>query len=167
MFERHPSTIARLQTAAPTAIKNVIKGSRILMDGGVKNRAGDIIQRFDMTNPYQVTEVVGQFMGFNPQDLRNKYDTIRMTNDAIKFWVGRRDAILFEMTQALKDSDSERYSAALERLTEYNKEAPHVAFKIGGKGATESIKGRLKQGKLTEMGIPIQGKKYAPYAAGL
>jgi len=163
MREKHPSTLARLQTAAPTAVKNVIKGSRELTEGGVRNRNNDLIMRFDLTNPYDLSQVVGQFMGFNPQELRKKYETMNMGNDAIKYWMGRRTAILSAYASALKVDDDAGIEAAHDALIKYNEEAPHPAFIMRPREVLSSLKQRIKTGFKTEEGIPYQGLKFTPY----
>jgi len=153
----------RYERAFPRSIKNALKGIRFFEEGRERTRQGATVVDFDVDDPGQLAEVVGQFFGFQPTRLSRRWDRERMQQEAIAFWTIRRGMLLRQMDQARVSGDSGVLGDVLAAIRRYNRDVAIPGFFITGKELRQSQRERMRRRRLFEAGLPAS-KRQRPLA---
>jgi len=149
----------RYERAFPRSIKNGLKGLRFLEEGRERTRTGATVIDFDVSDPGQLAEVVGQFFGFQPTRLSRKWDRQRMEQEAIAFWTIRRGMLLRQIDHARTVGDSKVVEDVLAAIRRYNKDVAFPGFHITGKELRQSQRERMRRRRLFEAGLPASKRQ--------
>lgn len=145
-------------TIAPSFIRNVTRGLYALQEGAVVNSRGEKLVPIDFNNPQHVGEFIGMLMGVYPRRASRESAVMFAAAEQLRYYIAWREQYLYDLTRAIKNQDREGITAANKALGKFNEQAP-PEFVLGFKQARQSVRKRLENQTLREMGLPTQ-KRY-------
>lgn len=143
VFDPHPLTMRNVEQVAPTALRNLMMATRWLVDGKEVDASGAPIVRFD---PSDRASILLMALGLRPAKLTEAVRERRLTQEAIRYWQGRREALMRAFFWA--ELPEER-SLVLSKIAEFNREAP-PGFPISIAQLRRSFKERTRRAYLQE-----------------
>jgi hypothetical protein len=150
------------EKALPKALASVSKAYRWAERGYASNYAGHPTgTTFDLNNPHEVTELVGQSLGFTPTRLVNEREQTWERKSAAQYWTGRRRTIMQQFSYSMTRGNRETQADMKKAVHEFNRSVPDPTLKIGPDSLQKSVKGRYKAEVKTRLGLPSgrQGTK--------
>ncbi len=142
-----------IERIPPKAIKDVLKTSRYINEGGVNTKNGDKIVS-DLT----AFELLGQASGFAIGRANLQYDE----NNAIKnyetFIVKRRQSLMNAYYTAYRLKDGEAMKSVMVKIRKFNQSQYGKRNPITTEGLQQSIKMRLRNISKTQNGIRLNPK---------
>ena len=155
-----PDSLYALRTAAPAIVRNMARAAEYLSLGAATDSNGRVVVRFDPHNPGHLAEIFGQALGFQPTRVAVEAERNIVLYDIVRYYTGRRSAILAAYTRAIATRDREAAADARREIVEFNRNAPRE-FRITAKELAESLRTRVKNVELRLRGYP-QAKGLVP-----
>lgn len=147
-FNPHPMWQKNLEQVMPTALRNLMMATRWMIDGKEVDRTGAAIVKFD---PSDRPSIALTALGLQPAKVLRAHRERRLTQEAIRFWQARREALL--QTFFWAELPHER-SQVMREIMDFNKEAP-VSFWISLKQLRTSYRERMRRKLMMEtFGVP-------------
>ncbi|EJI4015291.1 PLxRFG domain-containing protein [Vibrio cholerae] len=142
-----------IERIPPKAIKDVLKTSRYINEGGVTTKNGD-----EIVSDLTAFELLGQASGFAIGRANLQYDE----NNAIKnyetFIVKRRQSLMNAYYTAYRLKDGEAMKAMMVKIRKFNQSQYGKRNPITTEGLQQSIKMRLRNISKTQNGIRLNPK---------
>jgi hypothetical protein len=133
-----------LEVMMPAAIKNVMVGTRYMVEGRAVTLKGNEV---DADVP--AASALAQMLGFSPEDTAQKQKaSIEMKNVNEKI-MGRRTDLMNAFFMSLDSGDSDMMARVIEKITAFNSTNPGVA--IYPKGLMKSVEKRYKDRALANI----------------
>jgi hypothetical protein len=133
-----------LEVMMPAAIKNVMVGTRYMVEGRAVTLKGNEV---DADIP--AASALAQMLGFSPEDTAQKQKaSIEMKNVNEKI-MGRRTDLMNAFFMSLDSGDSDMMARVIEKITTFNSTNPGVA--IYPKGLMKSVEKRYKDRALANI----------------
>ena len=149
-----PDALYTLRVAMPSVVRNLARAGEYLVTGTATDSRGNVVLKFDLSNPGHVAEIVGQALGFQPTRLVVESERRAVLNDITRYYIGRRSAILAAYTRALALREKEGIADARREIVEFNRTAP-PPFRITQRDLAEALRSRLKHAHLRLRGYPL------------
>jgi len=165
MMTHGPDSLYTLRVAAPAVVRNIARAAEYLSLGAATDAHGRVIVKFDLHNPGHIAEIVGQALGFQPTRVAVEAERNIVLNDMVRYYTGRRSAILASYTRAIATKDREAAADARREIVEFNRTAPRE-FRITARELAESLRTRVKNTQLRLRGYPLS-KELVPLAREL
>ena len=150
-----------IEVMMPAAIKNVLVGTRYMMEGKALTMKGATLDE-------EVTpaEALAQMLGFSPEDTAKKQKAAIETKSANEEIMSRHNDLLNAFFIAVDGNSPEDMQRAIEKIMKFNAANPSVA--IDGSALYDSVQRRYKDRALANItgGMPIN-KKLIPYLDGM
>jgi hypothetical protein len=130
-----------------------------LVEGGPTDRTGATIAPYDMHDPIQATEAIGQALGFTPTRVTETWTRIAKEKEAQIYLNIRRQSILQEMSQAMMEGDREAIADSMQHLRDFNQQmidSGNPLAIIGARSLQSSIRNSIRNRVFREQGIPTQ-----------
>lgn len=93
VFSEEPYNWNTLKAMAPVTAKNQMKAYERYTDQQVQDASGNIIMKFDETNPYGFTTFLAEAAGFARADINRMKQTRFMANDAVRYYQNQESMI--------------------------------------------------------------------------
>ncbi|EPS8932997.1 PLxRFG domain-containing protein [Vibrio cholerae] len=142
-----------IERIPPKAIKDVLKTTRYINEGGVTTKNGD-----EIVSDLTAFELLGQASGFAIGRANLQYDE----NNAIKnyetFIVKRRQSLMNAYYTAYRLKDGEAMKAMMVKIRKFNQSQYGKRNPITTEGLQQSIKMRLRNISKTQNGIRLNPK---------
>ncbi|EQB9041818.1 PLxRFG domain-containing protein [Vibrio cholerae] len=142
-----------IERIPPKAIKDVLKTSRYINEGGVNTKNGD-----EIVSDLTAFELLGQASGFAIGRANLQYDE----NNAIKnyetFIVKRRQSLMNAYYTAYRLKDGEAMKSVMVKIRKFNQSQYGKRNPITTEGLQQSIKMRLRNISKTQNGIRLNPK---------
>ena len=165
MMTHGSDSLYTLRVAAPAVVRNIARAAEYLSLGAATDSHGRVIVKFDLHNPGHIAEIVGQALGFQPTRVAVEAERNIVLNDMVRYYTGRRSAILSAYTRAIATKDREAAADARREIVEFNRTAPRE-FRITARELAESLRTRVKNTQLRLRGYPLS-KELVPLAREL
>jgi hypothetical protein len=143
-----------IETASPTAARNLLRSWRYAQEGVVNNR-GDTVVPQDTVG---LTGALKQALGFTPAVVAEQYDRNTEKKNIEKRIDEKRKGLLDAYADALKSGDEGAQSKVLKRIEEFNEVPSHAPRRITAQGIRESIRTRMQLNNAAENGVIIRNK---------
>ena len=143
----------RWERAMPRALRNLHKAARFYNEGRERTRTGTTILEFNKNDPYQMSEIIAQGLGFSPTRLSRKWDRLRMEQEATIYWRVRRQLLMSAFDRALVTDDKPGKKDVISDIRTYNNEVPFNEMGISNKELGQSMQARKQSRLLQERGI--------------
>lgn len=166
LADNHPDFYKRWERSMPRALRNVVKANRFATEGMERTRTGAEVVGFDVEDPLELAEIIGQGLGFSPTRLRQTWDRDIATSEAVNYWQTRRGMVLAQFDFARMIGDREGSADAKKALREFNATVPSKAMRIGGDTLKDSLVGRIRARRLQEAGVGT-AQSAAPLVRGM
>ena len=126
--------------------------------GRETNAAGNTTIRFNPQDTEHMTEILARAMGFQPRRLTEEWERTQALKESSDFWDLRRQTLIRQYGDAVKNEDSEGADKVAEAVANYNDQLPDEARAkaITGKALRTSARQRMGVAEKTEEGIPTQ-----------
>lgn len=150
--------IKRWEAAFPRALRRSIEATRLLVEGGERDKKGNITQFYDVNDPQQVAEAIAIAMGYTPTRKSQFYDRRTALYEVESYWKITRQMKLNDAFNAKFGSDDpEDYAYAMRSIREFNAQAKQIDPKliIGPDTIKRSFQAKLKiRRQVEEEGLP-------------
>jgi hypothetical protein len=150
-----------IEVMMPAAIKNVMVGTRYMMEGKALTMKGATLDE-------EITpaEALAQMLGFSPEDTAKKQKSAIEMKSANEEIMSRHNDLLNAFFIAVDGNSPEDMQRAIEKIIKFNAANPNVA--IDGSALYDSVQRRYKDRALANItgGMPIN-KKLMPYLDGM
>ena len=150
-----------IEVMMPAAIKNVMVGTRYMMEGKALTMKGATLDE-------EITpaEALAQMLGFSPEDTAKKQKSAIEMKSANEEIMSRHNDVLNAFFIAVDGNSPEDMQRAIEKIMKFNAANPSVA--IDGSALYDSVQRRYKDRALANItgGMPIN-KKLMPYLDGM
>ena len=150
-----------IEVMMPAAIKNVLVGTRYMMEGKALTMKGATLDE-------EVTpaEALAQMLGFSPEDTAKKQKSAIELKSANEEIMSRHNDLLNAFFIAVDGNSPEDMQRVIEKIMKFNAANPAVA--IDGGALYDSVQRRYKDRALANItgGMPIN-KKLMPYLDGM
>ena len=150
---REGYTERAIETMMPSAIKNVMVGTRYMVEGKALTMKGATLD--ENINP---AEALAQMLGFSPEDTAQKQKSAFEMKNSNEIIVAHHNDLLNAFFIAVDGSDPEMMQKVLEKIQKFNKTNPGVA--IDGDALYNSIQRKYQDRALANItgGMPINKK---------
>lgn len=146
-----------IEVMLPAAIKNVVVGTRYMMEGKALTMKGATLDE-------EITpaEALAQMLGFSPEDTAKKQKSAIEMKSANEEIMGRHNDLLNAFFIAVDGNSPSDMQRVIEKIIKFNAANPAVA--IDGEALYNSVQRRYKDRALANItgGMPIN-KKLIPY----
>jgi hypothetical protein len=150
-----------MEVMMPAAIKNVLVGTRYMMEGKALTMKGATLDE-------EITpaEALAQMLGFSPEDTAKKQKSAIELKSANEEIMSRHNDLLNAFFIAVDGNSPEDMQRVIEKIMKFNAANPAVA--IDGGALYDSVQRRYKDRALANItgGMPIN-KKLMPYLDGM
>jgi hypothetical protein len=148
----------RLEIAMPGYLKSISRAFRYGNEGMERTRDGAAVVRFDTTDPKQMAELIGIALGYTPTRVSRTWDRIIAEKEATAFWDIRRDMLLRQMDEAVRNNDAKEREEIIKDIKKFNGDLPQEAKakRITRDTIKKSLESRQRNRSMKEMGIPVQ-----------
>jgi hypothetical protein len=150
-----------IEVMMPAAIKNVMVGTRYMMEGKALTMKGATLDE-------EITpaEALAQMLGFSPEDTAKKQKSAIELKSANEEIMSRHNDLLNAFFIAVDGNSPEDMQRVIEKIMKFNAANPAVA--IDGGALYDSVQRRYKDRALANItgGMPIN-KKLMPYLDGM
>ena len=150
-----------VEVMMPAAIKNVLVGTRYMMEGKALTMKGATLDE-------EITpaEALAQMLGFSPEDTAKKQKSAIEVKSANEEIISRHNDLLNAFFIAVDGNSPEDMQRIIEKILKFNAANPAVA--IDGAALYDSVQRRYKDRALANItgGMPIN-KKLIPYLDGM
>lgn len=147
-----------LMRGMPGMLKNMSKVYFYLTREALTNSRGEPLVDLDLNDPVHQAEVVGQLIGAIPTRAMAKIEQGMAQREPIQYYMGRREVLLTHYAAAVGNKDREAITDAKKALIQFNRTSP-PEFRLTVRQLATSIKNRVRNQKLRQMGLPAQ-KRY-------
>lgn len=142
-----------IETAAPKALRDLMKGGRYLTEG-VTTYSGEAI--FEDVSP---GDAFIQAMGFTPAQIAERYEANTRLKNAERNIVDQRRSIMGEITDAIRNGEVVP-PEALARVQEFNAEYP--SYPITSESIMQSLRAKIRNSQSMEGGIRLNPRLDTP-----
>ena len=156
-----PRALRKVEQAAPSIVKSIMKGTRLIQEGADTGRSGEKIVEFDVEDPIQLAEAVGQMLGFAPTRLTKAREEGWMQMQYAQYYMQRRGMLMEQFDMAIETKDREAIADVKRAIRKFNRSVPWK-LKIPYDSLLTSRKGRERRRWLLEKGRSPQ-PGVAPY----
>lgn len=125
-----PDGWKRLEKGMMTAGKNASKAIRMGQRGGEFTRKGDVVARFDMSDPEDVMELMLLGLGFQPSKLNAGWEKEIAILNTVRFYETWKDDLLRSYSNARYNRSPEGVADANAHILRYNNQVPFPQMKI-------------------------------------
>ena len=150
-----------IEVMMPAAIKNVLVGTRYMMEGKALTMKGATLDE-------EITpaEALAQMLGFSPEDTAKKQKSAIEMKSANEKIMSRHNDLLNAFFIAVDGNSPEDMQRVIEKIMKFNATNPAVA--IDGEALVNSVQRRYKDRALANItgGMPVN-KKLMPYLDGM
>ena len=150
-----------IEVMMPAAIKNVLVGTRYMMEGKALTMKGATLDE-------EITpaEALAQMLGFSPEDTAKKQKSAIELKSANEKIMSRHNDLLNAFFIAVDGNSPEDMQRVIEKIMKFNATNPAVA--IDGEALVNSVQRRYKDRALANItgGMPVN-KKLMPYLDGM
>ena len=150
-----------IEVMMPAAIKNVLVGTRYMMEGKALTMKGATLDE-------EITpaEALAQMLGFSPEDTAKKQKSAIEMKSANEEIMSRHNDLLNAFFIAVDGNSPEDMQRVIEKIMKFNATNPAVA--IDGEALYNSVQRRYKDRALANItgGMPVN-KKLMPYLDGM
>jgi hypothetical protein len=150
-----------IEVMMPAAIKNVLVGTRYMMEGKALTMKGATLDE-------EITpaEALAQMLGFSPEDTAKKQKSAIELKSANEKIMSRHNDLLNAFFIAVDGNNPEDMQRVIEKIMKFNATNPAVA--IDGEALVNSVQRRYKDRALANItgGMPVN-KKLMPYLDGM
>ena len=155
-----PWTAKRMENVMPSMFRSVSKAYRMLSQGQETTASGVPLEKFDLSDPQDLTGIGMQAIGFRPTALAQEQEKLYTMRETVTFYKERRQEIMNYLDHAYSVGDKEYIKDAIEAVQRYNREVPYKLMSITGSDIVNSRMGRIK-GRITEgeTGLPFGSLK--------
>ncbi len=137
----------------PAAFRNVMRASRLFLEGGDRTRSYAQTIGFDEEDPEQAGELVAIALGFRPTRVAQSQELAFAEREVQAFWQTRKELLMRKAYRAkFFHQDVDEYREVLEQIRQYNGEAPDGKLKITPDSLKQSFRRRLQTKKKIESG---------------
>lgn len=164
VFENSQDSTRKLKVLFPAVVKNMVRTYEYMMRGAYVNARGNKLVDIDYTKPHHAAEILGQLMGATPTRVTTRFDRDAAFNESRKYYLVRRDLIIGAYALAVGSQDREAIADAKAAMRRFSNEAP-APYRINARELRESIRDRVKNARIREMGLPEQKRYYQLFKA--
>ena len=143
---------------APRQLQYLLKAYRAARSGYYTSSTGQPLAKIDMRDPAHVAELVAYAMGAQPTRLVKSIEEGVVAREHVAFYEAWKERIVTEFVLGIAQKDPKLRKDAIMDLRKYQKMAP-PEMRFRGSSFQDSVKERLMNRKLSEMGLPPQ-KRY-------
>lgn len=148
----NPDQIQRWQGALPTFAQSFARAYQY-SQGAAVNNLGDKLVQFDMSRPQDVTEVIGQALGFRPTRVATTQEKIAAQRDAAQYYSAQKQILLGQYFYARKNADREGLADVNSAIARYNKAVPFPELRLTFRDRAQSYRSRLVSQRKRELGM--------------
>lgn len=165
LFDDDPSLLKKFNLIAPAGIKNLATAWNESEAGALYPSGGKVTRDLvtgeirDMTTG----EVLARSMGFSPSVQTANRELHYMQKDAEMYWVNKRNTVLTQYWEAVRQGDREAIADVREKVAEFNEDAP-PPMRLDAGDLSRSVKARAKRARADELGVPIQKQSRQTYS---
>jgi len=132
--------------------KAMLKAYRYYNEGAETTRSGAKIVKFDVTDPEDLTTIVGQALGATPTRVSQTWDLIRASRETMQIYQAERSMIYAQLDKAVRDENSQAMDDVFKAIEDYNERVlkldPNMA--INARQVTAALRNRAKSRALQE-----------------
>ena len=139
----------------PSAVRNNSRAWQMGVQGKLEGRGAEIIAEFDMNDPLQVVEVIGQAMGFRPTRVAQKQEADWAARQAVTYWGARRSILLEQMFWAQTHNDQAAVKDVWKAIKRYRDTVPRPELSLSRQEVVDSVKTKEKNKNLKERGYSL------------
>lgn len=140
-----PDLWKRVERGMPfTAGQQVMTALRWWNRGAETDMKGASVKDFDPNDPYEMAEIIGKGLGFNPRSVVQAREDLRLKQDFLQYYMIRRGLLLKALDFAKETQGSEQVREAVDQIHTYNREVPFKSMAIRAADLQRSIKQREK-----------------------
>lgn len=152
------NSFARTTKMMPRQMQAIARFYQAYRDGAINNRNGVPVARFDPHDTRHMMEMMAMAGGWQPLRLTAKWDSIIAEREAIEYWDLRRQGLLRQYADALRNRNDEDRERTLSAIRQFNSKLPEAARAkaITGDTLRRSVTTRERIRSLQEQGIPAQ-----------
>lgn len=150
-----------LRQATPVGVRNLIKAYGLVKDKGHLNRQGNLLIDYDVHNPLQAAEIVGQALGFRPTIMADVSEINFLQREFETYVNNLREQLLSQYALAAQTRGEERTQRLKEvsaKIAELNRVLP-PNLGITGEALKRSVNERIKNATFRQWGLP-QAKRF-------
>lgn len=165
LFDDDPSLLKKFNLIAPAGVKNLATAWNESEAGALYPSGGKVTRDLATGEIRDMTtgEVLARAMGFSPSIQTANRELHYMQKDAEMYWVNKRNTVLTQYWEAVRQGDREAVADVREKIAEFNEDAP-PPMRLDGGDLSRSVKARQKRARADELGIPVQKQSRAAYA---
>jgi len=154
-----------LRQATPVGVRNLIKAYGLVKDKGHLDRQGNLLIDYDVHNPLQAAEILGQALGFRPMIMADVSEINFLQREFETYVNNLREQLLSQYALAVQTKGEERtqrLKVINGKIVEFN-QTVDPRFGITGEALDRSLNERIKGNFFRQWGLPrakrFQGKK--------
>ena len=151
-----PDLWKRSEKFMPAFLANVNKAARFAAQGEERTRRGEIVAEFDILDPLDRLELIGQALSFTPTRRSKGWERIIAKRELIEYYNGQRKVLFAAYNWAHETKDKEAISDVWKEVRKYNNQVPFGEMKISAKALGQSLKAKIKSRALAERNIEMQ-----------
>jgi len=140
-----------LRQATPVGMRNLIKAYGLVKDEGHVDRQGNVLIDYDVHNPLQAAEIIGQALGFRPSIMSDVSEANFIQREFETYVNNLREQLLSQYALAVQTGGDVR--AVTKKIEEMNRALP-PAMGITLDALRRSITERIKNATLRQWGLP-------------
>ncbi len=141
----HPDQWKRWEKAMFSSMRNISKAARYADRGEEATRSGYPIADFDMHDPRDRGELVGQMLGFTPRELSKGWEGFIAQQQAVIYYSTWKTSLLVDWNYAKETKDKEAVKSANAAIRQYNKVVPFGEMKIGAETRIKSYESYINK----------------------
>lgn len=146
-----PDTWSKIERGMPfTFGQQWIGAMKWYARGGVETGSGAKIKEFDLSDPWDLAEVAGKALGFQPRSVSQEREDAYYRQEAQRYYALRREMLLTSLFDRLRVHDKEGMKEVHLAIGKYNAQVPYPILKLGPETVKRSMTQRLKGNAMTE-----------------
>jgi hypothetical protein len=152
------ASLKKYESIMPRWLGSLSKAYRYGTQGKEVNSAGNAVVKFDVADTQNMMEILARAAGFNPRRLTEEWGRVQATAQAEAFWDLKRQGLMRQFADTIKNNDDEGRQRTLEAIKNFNQTLPDEAKPkaITSKALKASVHQRLRVQALQEQGLPAQ-----------
>ena len=149
----HPDTWKSWEKAMPAAMRQISKAGRMSVRAGEETRSGYPIAGFNMHDPQDQGELIGQALGFTPREVSVGWEKYIAQQQSILYYKTWKTSVLRQWNYARELNDTEAIKEANADIREYNKVVPYGEMRIGPDARRSSWESYIRTRQFSERQI--------------
>ena len=156
MDDNNPDSWKAWERTMPSFLKAASRSLRFSERGKEEFAGGGTVIPFDPHDTEHQMEIIGQFFGFTPTRLNQRYEERAHQQDLREFWLSRRTKLLQNWNYVARINDREGMADVREAIRTFNKGAPDSKLRITGDTLKRSREESKRRATSRETGVPIE-----------